>query len=222
MPRVLRRAFDNLPNRLRLRIGKTYHTHFGDALGEAYHAPSDQTTRKTCHTPVGHAQGNTYHARAFAPHAKESMTHNPWGRARQEKYIQHTTRLRTLRRGMHSACKKTYNAPASHALKNMSENRMISGHAPNRTCRTFLGPAPWNKNILRTFGHLGWYLMAVRGPLVRHLGLVPSGATWTRQRAGFRPSRGLPRDLLECGLGSAADYIVLLPSFRTSTERQGG
>ena len=49
--------------------------------GEAYHAPSDQTTRKTCHTPVGHAQGNTYHARAFAPHAKESMTHNPWGRA---------------------------------------------------------------------------------------------------------------------------------------------
>ena len=99
---------------------------------------------------------------------------------------------------------------------------MISGHAPNRTCRTFLGPTPWNKNILRTFGHLGWYLMAVRGPLVRHLGLVPSGDTWTRQRAGFRPSRGLPRDLLECGLGSAADYIVLLPSFRTSTQRQGG
>ena len=93
---------------------------------------------------------------------------------------------------------------------NMSENRMISGHAPNRTCRTFLGPTPWNKNILRTFGHLGWYLMAVRGPLVRRLGLVPSGATWTRQRAGFRPSRGLPRDLLECGLGSAADYIVII------------
>ena len=126
---------------------------------------------------------------------------------------------------MHSTCKKTYNAPASHALKNMGENRMISGHAPNRTCRTFLGPArpaPWNKNILRTFGHLGWYLMAVRGPLVRHLGLVPPGATWTRQRAGFRPSRGLPRDLLECGLGSAADYIVLPSSFRTSTQRQGG